>query len=189
MVNYIVKMMSPLSQYNWINYIRSIGVRCNALHRFNHMDAEWIDIRVAKITVSGEPRIQYPLGNVTPHFFPVDHRSVLKNEIVFDFDSDDLDQNYENSENIANFLERENCMYFQGDHKGRSPHTHWFLRLDQVHMKKELFNALVDHVGADGADKMLVVSRHHLVRAVGGRKIHKDYSITIKEIIKSNMEV
>jgi len=128
----------------------------------------------------GVPIIQKPFCEVTKHWFPIDDREVLPNEIVFDFDGDNKIKNNLYTKKIKSYLEREDIPFYEYKYGGRSSHIHLFFKIpdnniDYFILKKRIFNYLLNNSKLNRikscVDLGINTTRRHLVRAMRGNQI------------------
>lgn len=89
------------------------------------------DLKLARDLNSDGVKEFWNFSNATDVWKLADHRSILDNEIVIEFDGDEKVKNYENCKKVVGFLDTKQIHHhILGDHCGRSPHIHIFFAVD-----------------------------------------------------------
>lgn len=150
------------------------------------------DLKLARDINREGSKEYWNFSNTTDIWVPIDHHSILDNMLVFDFDNDSREKNYENCKKIAEFLKEEYIPYIITDHSGRSPHIYVFFSLDlEIFssgdvsyrlIRKILYEWILFRVGIEiNADTPEIdfsplhydeehnLRGGHLIRAIGGR--------------------
>lgn len=150
-------------QYHWVGEL-------HAIQPFMGVN----QFRVAKRDETGKPTYQRPFVQVTEHFFPIDDRDRLDNEIVFDFDGPDKAENYANSDKVEEYLKSKRIPYFKEEHGGRSPHLHIFISYKDEEVKdphafrRGIAGYLLKQAGIDEekshVDIPILALKTHLIR-------------------------
>jgi len=112
------------------------------------------------------------LDSKNPYF---DERTLFKNELVIDLDSDTLLWIRKENEKIISFLRSQNIPYLLFHTGGRGFHIHIFFEPAHVD-KRSLVEWIVSEAGVD-TEKVKVdyqVLKNHLIRECGGRRIDKE---------------
>lgn len=179
-------------QFEWIKKLEKVGEGT---------------IYVAK-NDNGEISRWIPLYDTTPFTFPVDNRTVLLNEVVFDIDSEDwcLVRDYGNR--ILKVLRGEKVPYSLGLTGGKGVHISVIFELPEGTIKgnityrmvrEKVFNYVLEKAGIP--DKGIIdpavvsfsdKSKGHLIREFGGRKFNEDkifYKSTFDEIPDKRIRV
>lgn len=103
-------------------------------------------------------------------YLPYNHRSILRNEVVIEFDNDDPKINYDNTEMVRKKLSKYNIKYAYWDSGNRSKHIHFFVDVAEAGNVTLLKKTLVRFFskGCSELPDLRVCSDNHLIRAEYG---------------------
>ncbi len=164
------------SQHNWLQLLQSVSKRPLRVSRnYEGKPSKWVSVKEAE--------------------FPVDYRTVLHNEVVFDIDSTKWKEVRLFTEIVTDTLNRMNVPYITAYTGGRGIHVHVFFNLSEDQkrkcskidvMPKDLRIWLFQHVLQEaGVSPKLIgpgkpfdtacvnwndEGKGHLVRIFGGKK-------------------
>lgn len=129
----------------------------------------WIRSGMILIRTCFEPQknIYTPWYEFQNQVCPVDHRSILPNEKVIEFDSNDRRKNIRLTAVLQKYFTEQDCEVYIQDHNGRSPHLHVFNVPKRIKIEK---NPIIRRSHID----VLKLQGRGLCREIGGRYQKKD---------------
>lgn len=97
---------------------------------------------------------------------PYNHRSVLKNEVVIEFDVDDKAKNLEMTDRVCERLDKDGIKYAVWSSGNRSNHIHFFVDTGEASNLNTLKRTIIKHYTYEIGDADLAMaSDNHLIRA------------------------
>lgn len=114
-------------------------------------------------------RCLYLDDDYSPHI-RYNHRSILKNEIVIEFDEDDKETNRQLADRVSQRLSEEGFTWTKWYSGNRSTHIHTFMRVGNVRNLVLLKKCFLRYItlGLEQVPDMRLASNNHLIRAEFG---------------------